>query len=137
MIVRDCADDLKIALDSIHEHVDEIVIVDTGSKDHTKDVARQYTDKLYDFEWIDDFAAARNFSFSKTSHDLVMWLDSDDEVISGHQLCEDAKISYASGITSILVRYDYRFDQNGKCRLRQMRERFVDKTVNEWGWPIH
>jgi glycosyltransferase involved in cell wall biosynthesis len=137
MIVRDCADDLEVALKSIHEHVDEIVIVDTGSLDHTKDVARKYTDKVFDFEWIDDFAAARNFSFSKTSHDLVMWLDSDDEVISGRQVCEDAKLAFAAGINQIRVRYDYEFDKNGFCRLRQMRERFVDKTIHEWRSPIH
>jgi len=137
MIVRDCADDLEIALKSIHEHVDEIVIVDTGSKDHTKDVAARYTDKVFDFEWIDDFAAARNFSFSKTSHDLVMWLDSDDEVIMGHQLCEDARLGFAQHLQVMQVRYDYFFDKNGICRNRLMRERFVDKTVNEWRSPIH
>ena len=137
MIVRDCAVDLRVALDSVKDHVDEIVIVDTGSKDNTRAVACEYTDKVYDFEWIDDFAAARNFSFSKTTNDLVMWLDSDDEVIRGQQLCEDARIWFSTGIQVLRARYDYAFDKNGICRTRQLRERFVDKTVNEWRSPIH
>lgn len=140
MIVRDCAADLEVALASIHEHVDEIVIVDTapeGSKDGTRDVALKYGAKLFDFPWVNDFAKARNFSFSKTSHNLVMWLDSDDEVMMGHQLCEDARLAFAQGLQVMQVRYDYFFDKNGICRQRLLRERFVDKTVNEWRSPIH
>lgn len=140
MIVRDCAADLDVALKSIHEHVDEIVIVDTApeqSQDGTREVAEKYGAKLYDFPWVDDFSKARNFSFSKTTHNLVMWLDSDDEVMMGHQLCEDARLSFASGLQVMQARYDYFFDKNGICRQRLLRERFVDKTVNEWRSPIH
>lgn len=57
---------------------DEIIVVDTGSTDNTKEIAAKYTDKIFDFPWIDDFAAARNFSFSKATKDYVMWLDCDD-----------------------------------------------------------
>ena len=45
---------------SVKNQVDEIVIVDTGSVDATKQIAFEYTDKVYDFEWINDFAAAKN-----------------------------------------------------------------------------
>ena len=51
MIVKDEERLLKRCLDSVKDIVDEIVIVDTGSKDKTKDIARKYTDKLYDFKW--------------------------------------------------------------------------------------
>lgn len=44
--------------------MDEIIIVDTGSADRTKEIAARYTDRIYDFAWIDDFSAARNFAFS-------------------------------------------------------------------------
>ena len=40
----------------------EIILVDTGSTDRTKEIARKYTDQIYDFEWVNDFSAARNFS---------------------------------------------------------------------------
>ena len=41
---------------------------------------RYYTDRIYDFEWCDDFSAARNFAFSKGTKDFLMWLDADDVI---------------------------------------------------------
>ena len=67
MIVKDEEDVLGRCIDSVKSIVDEIIIVDTGSVDATKDIAKSYTDKVYDFKWIDDFSAARNFSFSKAT----------------------------------------------------------------------
>ncbi|MEE1490960.1 MAG: glycosyltransferase family 2 protein, partial [Massilioclostridium sp.] len=78
MIVKNEEDVLARCLDCVQGIADEIVIVDTGSTDRTKEIAGEYTDKVYDFEWIDDFAAARNFSFSKASCDYILWLDADD-----------------------------------------------------------
>lgn len=65
-------------LECAKSFADEIIVVDTGSTDNTKEIASKFTDKVYDFEWINDFAAARNFSFSKATMDFVMWLDCDD-----------------------------------------------------------
>lgn len=59
----------------------EIIVVDTGSTDRTKEIARQYASKVYDFEWINDFSAARNFSLQKASHNYVLILDSDEFLI--------------------------------------------------------
>ncbi len=56
----------------------EIVVVDTGSTDGTVKIAKKYTDKVYDFEWIDDFSAARNFGLSKCSGEWFMYLDADE-----------------------------------------------------------
>ena len=80
MIVKNEEDVLARALDSVKELADEIIIVDTGSEDRTKDIARRYTQKVFDFEWEDDFAAARNFACRKVSMDYWMWLDADDIV---------------------------------------------------------
>jgi glycosyltransferase involved in cell wall biosynthesis len=57
---------------------DEIVIVDTGSKDRTKEIAKEFTNKIYDFEWCDDFAAARNFAKSKCTGDWILSIDADE-----------------------------------------------------------
>ena len=65
MIVKNEELNLAGCLDCLKAIADEIIIVDTGSTDRTKEIAEQYTDKVYDFEWIDDFSAARNFAFSK------------------------------------------------------------------------
>ena len=67
MIVKNEADILRRCLVSIADLMDEIIIVDTGSTDRTKEIAEEFTDKIYDYEWQDDFAAARNFAFSKAS----------------------------------------------------------------------
>ena len=67
MIVKNEEKILTRCLDSVADLVDEIVIVDTGSTDATKKIAANYTDKIYDFTWVDDFSAARNFAFSKSA----------------------------------------------------------------------
>ena len=55
----------------------EIVYVDTGSSDRTKEIAHKYTDRIYDFEWINDFSAARNFAISKAGGDYILMIDCD------------------------------------------------------------
>lgn len=78
MIVKNEEKILDRCLKSIRELMDEIIIVDTGSTDRTKEIARKYTDKIYDFRWINDFSAARNFAFSKASCDYIYSADADE-----------------------------------------------------------
>ena len=80
MIVKNEEAQLRACLDSIKPIADEIVIVDTGSTDCTKAIAAEYTDLIYDFPWIDDFAAARNFAFSKATKDYIYTADADEVV---------------------------------------------------------
>lgn len=61
---------------------EEIIVIDTGSTDRTKKIAAKYTDKLYDFSWIGDFSAARNFSLEKASNNWVLILDCDEYITS-------------------------------------------------------
>lgn len=56
----------------------EIIVVDTGSTDHTKSLVRNYTNHLYDFKWCNDFSAARNFSISKAAYDWILVVDFDE-----------------------------------------------------------
>ena len=56
----------------------EIIVVDTGSSDRTREIAEQYTNNIYDFVWCDDFATAKNFAISKATNQYVMILDSDE-----------------------------------------------------------
>jgi len=58
----------------------EIVVVDTGSSDDTIDMASKYTDSIYHFKWIDDFAAAKNYAAKMARNNLVMILDSDEYI---------------------------------------------------------
>lgn len=78
MIVKNEEAVLARCLDSIADLMDEIIIVDTGSTDRTKEIAAKYTKKIYDYKWTNDFSAARNFSFSKASMDYIYAADADE-----------------------------------------------------------
>lgn len=78
LIVKNEEKNLKRVLDSAKGLWDELVIVDTGSTDKTVEIAKQYTDKIFNFTWVKDFSKARNFAFSKCTNPWIMWLDADD-----------------------------------------------------------
>lgn len=58
----------------------EIIVTDTGSTDRTKEIAAKYADKVLDFEWIDDFAAARNFCAQHAENNWILALDCDEYI---------------------------------------------------------
>ena len=78
MIVKNESKVLARCLDSIADLVDEIVVVDTGSTDNTKEIAYGFTTLVYDYEWVGDFSAARNFAFDKCSCDYIYSADADE-----------------------------------------------------------
>src|SRR3979411_386218 len=80
MIVKNEAANLPACLASIQGLPPEIVVVDTGSTDHTRDIALQFGAKVYDFPWVDSFAAARNESLKHATGDWIFWLDADDRL---------------------------------------------------------
>ena len=86
MIARDEEESLPRALGSVAGLVDEVVVVDTGSKDKTRDVAREMGANVYDFQWQDDFSAARNFAMDKATGDYVFFLDADERLSPFHRV---------------------------------------------------
>lgn len=80
MIVKDEAAVLRDCLESFKDFMDEIIIVDTGSTDNTKEIAAEYTQRIYDYAWTNDFAAARNFAFSKATGDYIYSADADETI---------------------------------------------------------
>ena len=80
MIVKNEEKLLRRCLDSLVGLYDELVIVDTGSTDKTKEIAWEYTNDVYDFEWVNDFAAARNFAFSKCTKEYIYSADADEVI---------------------------------------------------------
>ena len=78
MIVKNEEANLARCLDSVAGLVDEMIIVDTGSTDRTGEIASGYTKNVYSYPWKNDFADARNESFSKAAMDYCMWMDADD-----------------------------------------------------------
>ena len=78
LIVRDEERVLGRVLSAAVQFADELIVVDTGSKDKSIEIAREYTDLVFSEPWPDSFARARNSAASKASCDFVMWLDADD-----------------------------------------------------------
>lgn len=139
MIVKNEADTLPSCLKSIDGIFDEIVIADTGSTDGTLEIAKQYTDKIYHFEWTDDFAAARNFSFSKNSCEYVMWLDADDVLTpEDAESLKKLKEQLDGKIKEVVANYKVGFDENGDVTLEYFRERiFLRRYGFAWRGRIH
>ncbi|MBX3006740.1 MAG: glycosyltransferase [Melioribacteraceae bacterium] len=82
MIVKNEEKYLRDCILSIKSVADEIVIVDTGSTDKTKQIAAEFGAKVYDFVWINDFSAARNYSLQKSTGDWILYIDADERLDS-------------------------------------------------------
>lgn len=83
MIVRNESANLGPCLDSVSDLADETIVVDTGSTDDTREVARAAGARVYEFPWCDDFAAARNESLRHATGDWILWMDADDRLPRG------------------------------------------------------
>jgi glycosyltransferase involved in cell wall biosynthesis len=138
MIVKNEEDVLARCLESAKFFVDEIVIVDTGSTDKTKQIARQFTDKVYDFEWVNDFSLARNFSFSKATKDFILWLDADDVVEGKKENFLALKASLCKETGAVMMRYNISFDNKNRPIFSYYRERIVKNDGRSlWRDPEH
>lgn len=139
MIVRDEEKVIGRCLESVKNLVDEIIIVDTGSKDMTKEIVSKFTDKIYDFEWVNDFAKARNFSFSKATKDYILWLDADDVILEEDRMkFKELKEKMDGTVDLYQMKYNYHLDANNNPTLIQVRERLMKREKNyQWVSPIH
>ncbi|MEE9174603.1 MAG: glycosyltransferase, partial [Thermodesulfobacteriota bacterium] len=80
MIVKDEEEFLPRCLESVKDHVDEIIIVDTGSTDSTVEIAKRYNAKIYHHAWENSFSKARNYSLKYATCDWILILDADEEI---------------------------------------------------------
>lgn len=83
MIVKNEEDVLARCLESVKDYVDEMIIVDTGSTDQTKQIAESYGAKVYDYTWDHHFAKARNVAKEKATSDWIVQLDADEYFLEG------------------------------------------------------
>lgn len=139
MIVKNEEAVLQRCLDCVKQFADEIVIVDTGSDDATKQIAQRYTDKVYDFSWCEDFAKARNFAFSKGSSDFLMWLDADDVILKEDiKSIQQLKQRLSLDTTIVMMKYHTAFDEIGQPVFTYYRERLINRKANlAWEGVIH
>ena len=132
MIVRNEERHLGRALKNVWVFADEIIVLDTGSIDRTREIARDSLATVYDFDWCDDFAKARNKSLHYCTKDLVMWLDADD--IIELQDAERLKVVIAQDAGWDVLHLPYQYSPT----LRKKPPRiFRNKIGARWIYPIH
>lgn len=140
MIVKNEEKVLKRCLDSLADLADEIILVDTGSSDRTKEIAGSYGCKVFDFEWIDDFSAARNFSFSKASMDYIYVADADEVIDEVNRerflklkqcLLPEIDIVQMLYTNQLSFNTTYNFNEEYRPKLFKRLRRFT------WTDPIH
>lgn len=140
MIVKNEERVLARCLDSLSGIADEIIIVDTGSEDKTKEIAVSYTEHVYDFVWVDDFSAARNYSFSKATMEYIYVADADEVLEESERqkflrLKEslDARTEIVQMLYTNQLQHNttYNFDEELRPKLYRRLRGFV------WQEPLH
>lgn len=139
MIVKNEEEVLRQCLDSVKGICDEIIIVDTGSTDKTKELAGEYTKKVIDFEWIDDFSAARNFAFHQATSPYILWLDADDILQEEDQKkFKKLKEELDDSVDAVSMMYHIAFDEFDNPSFSYRRNRLVKRDHNfKWIGPVH
>lgn len=139
MILKDEEKSIGKCLNSIKDIVDEIIIVDTGSTDKTKEIVKSYTEKIYDFQWIDDFSMARNFSFSKATKDYILWLDADESINEeNRERLITLKNKIDENIDVVTMKTYMDMDENNNPKITCTRNRIVKNNKNfQWIGFVH
>jgi glycosyltransferase involved in cell wall biosynthesis len=138
MIIKNEESHLPRLFESFKDCFDEIHITDTGSTDNSVEIAKSLGATVHHFTWVNDFAAARNYSFSHAKSDYIMWIDGDDELVSAKGL-KNFRDTIMSTADYWVCRYDYASDaKTGKSLCSFARERIVKRHKGmEWKYPIH
>lgn len=133
------ADGLRNLLKTV-KGVDAIYITVADIKEPTdeiKEIAKEYNAHLSFFEWIDDFAAARNFNMSHCKEDWYVWGDTDDE-IEGLELSKSLLEKIPAHVKYLLCTYNYAFFPSGEVENAHPKERFIKMNENfEWKGALH
>ncbi len=139
MIVKNEEMHIARCLDSMADLVDEIIIVDTGSTDRTVEIVSDYTDKVYSYSWKDDFADARNASFSRAVMDYCMWMDADDILeASERDKFLQLKQTLSADVDIVMMKYHTSFDEAGRPSFSYFRERWIRNCAKyRWTGAVH
>lgn len=141
MIVKNEERTLGRVLEAARQFCDEMIVVDTGSTDRTVEIALNAGAKVHHFAWVDDFAAARNYSFEQANGDWIIWLDADDllpdETIEiGKKI--KAEVLPVTPLNVIRCAYEYAYDDKNVPTVIQARERWIRQGAGlKWKGRIH
>ncbi|MFE8695019.1 glycosyltransferase [Cytobacillus sp. FJAT-53684] len=139
MIVKNEEEVLGRCLDTVKDLVDEINIVDTGSTDRTVEIANEYTNRVYFFEWTGNFSEARNESFKYATMDYILYLDADDVLLEeDREKLKKLKDSLNPAVDSVSMYYNAGIDEFGNITLQYRRNRLVKRSRNyKWKGDSH
>jgi len=130
VVIKDQKDALESCLLSVNDIVDEIIIVD-GSTDKKNGIARKFTDKIYNFENIDDFSTKRSFLFSKATKEYIFWMDANDFIgEEDRKKLGGLKESLKGSVDAVSMIYNTRFDDDGNVICSHRENRLVKRTCD-------
>jgi len=151
MIIKNEERYLEGCLSSVKDAVDEIVIVDTGSTDNSLKIAEKYNAKIFHFDWINDFSAARNFALKNSSCDYILYLDADERLskdsiqelkiltqkkkLAGFK-CTVESPSQSSGGTN-LMKYVRLFANNPEIKFTGKAHEQIEDSLRENNYDIY
>ncbi len=138
LIVKDEQKFISDCIEKVLPFADEIVVVDTGSTDDTKEILKKYDCKVYDYTWCNDFSKARNYSTEMASNDWVLILDADEHVSSFDKDAINKFINNKSNINRVgkIAVKSYFGDSIANFKTH-MLARLYNRTVFHFEMPIH
>ena len=138
IIAKNEEKNIERCLKSIYKHPFEIIVVDTGSTDNTKELAVGYADKVLDFPWAEDFSAARNFSIQQASHDWILVIDCDEWITKIDYNKLQKLIQLYPHAIGRLKRDNLCYDQNRQTlHSEDLVERLFNRRLYEYEGSIH
>ncbi len=116
----------------------ELIIVDTGSTDHTVEICEKYVTKVYHFKWINDFSAARNYSLQCASCNWILVLDCDEYISSLDTSCFSQMISMHPNAVGLITRKNHCHSNNQADKIyTDETNRFFNKNHYHYEDIIH
>lgn len=139
MIVKNEEDTLPRCLSSVQGLAEELIVVDTGSSDRTMEIAQGFGARVFSFPWSEDFALARNYSFSKATQEYCLWLDADDVITpEDREGFLELKRTLPPETDVVMLPYHAAFDQAGRPTLTYYRERLIRRLAGlAWEGAVH
>ena len=122
--IAECLESVKLS--------DEVIVCDTWSTDNTVEIAKRFTDKIYHFEWCDDFSAARNYAKQFATNDWILSIDCDEVLITENwiQPLRDMIDTHGDSIDAI------KLDMWNWANMHWNAIRLFKKEL-DWKWSIH
>tara|TARA_Y100000310_G_scaffold330801_1_gene403112 strand:- start:116 stop:1165 length:1050 start_codon:yes stop_codon:yes gene_type:complete len=126
---------LEQCLNSVKDLVDEIIVVDTGSTDKTKEIAKKFTDRIFDFKWCDDFSKARNESLKYATKEWILVLDADESLSETNHSKIRELLRDTNKVGFSLIHRNYIDDSNAAGWVASKTDSYPESKVASGWYP--